>query len=459
MAGQHSHLIKPIYFIGDILIIKSAFLLSCYLLFHGFDKYVAGQYAILQLIINFSWVIAITSIKAYKLYRVQTIITITGNALRLLVLYFVMVEVLNGVLNTMQQTRILLYYFYGFTGVAIILWRITSTISLRILRRKGYNYRRVIIAGMNDATKDIVDFFNIHPEHGYRLLKTFDLKEYKGDFTNYIGALKSFCLENNVDEIYCSMSEFNLDQLNYLKDFSEKEVLRLKFVLNPLGLNFKDFKIDFYGYLPVYIFRSIPLDDQLNKVIKRSFDILFSLLIFLFIFSWLFPVIAIIIKLNSKGPVFFKQKRTGLGNEDFWCWKFRTMHVNQNADVVQATKQDARITSTGGFFRRHSIDELPQFFNVLLGNMSVVGPRPHMLKHTEEYSEIIDKYMVRHFIKPGITGLAQVKGYRGETITPDMMERRIKLDIFYMENWSFLLDIKIIFLTVWNILREEENAG
>jgi lipopolysaccharide/colanic/teichoic acid biosynthesis glycosyltransferase len=173
----------------------------------------------------------------------------------------------------------------------------------------------------------------------------------------------------------------------------------------------------------------------------------------------LFPIIAIIIKLNSKGPVFFKQKRTGLGNEDFWCWKFRTMHVNQNADVVQATKKDARITSTGGFFRRHSIDELPQFFNVLLGNMSVVGPRPHMLKHTEEYSEIIDKYMVRHFIKPGITGLAQVKGYRGETITPDMMERRIKLDIFYMENWSFLLDIKIIFLTVWNILREEENAG
>lgn len=159
MAGQHSKVIKPIYFIGDMLIINSAFLLSCYLLFHGFDKYVANQFALLQLIINISWIVAITSIKAYKLYRVQTFITIIGNALRLLILYFVIVEVLNGVLNNIQQTRILLYCFYGITGVAIIVWRITSIIFLRELRRRGHNFRRVVIAGMNDATKDIIDFF------------------------------------------------------------------------------------------------------------------------------------------------------------------------------------------------------------------------------------------------------------------------------------------------------------
>lgn len=307
--------------------------------------------------------------------------------------------------------------------------------------------------------RTLLIFFNIHPEHGYRLYKTFDLKEYNGDFDKYIAELKSFCLENNIDEIYCSMSEFNLEQLNFLIDYSEKEVLRLKFVLNPLGLNFKDFKIDFYGYLPVYIFRSIPLDDDINKAVKRLFDILFSLFIFIFIFSWLFPIIAIMIKLNSKGPVFFKQKRSGLDNNDFGCYKFRTMYFNDKEAPVQATKGDSRITTIGTFLRKTSIDELPQFLNVLLGEMSVVGPRPHPLWLNEKYRDIVEKYMVRHFIKPGITGLAQVKGYRGETIDPAMMERRIKMDIFYMENWSFLLDMKIIFLTIWNILRGEENAG
>jgi len=458
MAGQHSKVIKPIYFIGDMLIINLAFLLSFYLQFYDFENYFNYPFVVLQIIVIASWIVVITSMKAYKLYRVQTMLAIAWNVLRHIIVYWVIVEILSEILINVQHSRILLFYFFGITSIAIIAWRISSTIFLRILRKRGHNYRRVVIAGVNDSTRDIIDFFNIHPEHGYRLLKTFDLKEYNNDIEKYISEMKLFCFENMIDEIYCSMSEFNSEQLNCLIELSEKDVLRLKFILNPLGLNFRDFKIDFYGYLPVYIFRSIPLDDNVNKIIKRLFDLFFSFFVFIFIFSWLFPVIAIVIKLNSSGPIFFKQKRSGLDDYDFGCYKFRTMHFIDKEDAIQATKGDSRVTSVGAFLRKTSLDELPQFLNVVLGEMSVVGPRPHPLWLNEKYRNTVEKYMVRHFIKPGITGLAQVKGYRGETITPAMMERRIKMDLFYMENWSFLLDIKIILLTIWNIIAGDEKA-
>jgi putative colanic acid biosynthesis UDP-glucose lipid carrier transferase len=458
MAGLYSRIIKPIHFIGDILIINSSFLLSYYINFDNFDKFISSKYALLLLIANIAWIISITTVKAYKLYRVSTIITVINNVLRLLILYFVVIEVCNGVLNRFPDSRVFLFYFYGIVAIVIPLWRIMSIVSLRIYRKSGHNYRRVIIVGINDTTKDIVEFFNIHHEYGYRLFKVFNFQDYNDNFNKYIENLKSFCFENDIDEIYCSMSEFNLEQLNQIIDFSEKKPLRLKFLNNTSALNFKNFKTDFYDFIPIYIFRPIPLDDNFNKILKRVFDMFFSFFVSLFIFTWLFPIVAIFIKFNSKGPVFFKQKRSGLDNNDFECYKFRTMTINDESDSIQAKYGDQRITKVGAFLRRTSLDELPQFFNVLWGNMSIVGPRPHMLKHTEQYSEIIDHYMRRHFIKPGISGLAQIKGYRGETADPALMERRIKMDIFYMENWSFLLDLKIVLLTVVNIFKGEKNA-
>ncbi|HWW38265.1 sugar transferase, partial [Pedobacter sp.] len=171
-----------------------------------------------------------------------------------------------------------------------------------------------------------------------------------------------------------------------------------------------------------------------------------------------FPLLAILIKLQSKGPVLFKQKRTGRNDETFWCYKFRSMKVNDRSDVHQASKEDDRITPLGRIMRRTSMDELPQFFNVFIGNMSVVGPRPHMLKHTQEYKEIISQYMVRQFLKPGITGLAQVNGFRGETKDRQAMENRVKLDIYYLENWTAMFDVKIVFMTIINLMKGEDNA-
>ncbi|HMZ48484.1 MAG TPA: sugar transferase, partial [Flavobacteriales bacterium] len=177
-----------------------------------------------------------------------------------------------------------------------------------------------------------------------------------------------------------------------------------------------------------------------------------------FVLSWLIPLLALAVKLSSPGPVFFKQTRLGEGKKKFSCYKFRSMRVNKEADSKQATKNDPRVTKVGAFLRKSNLDEMPQFLNVLLGQMSVVGPRPHPLKLNDQFRDIIDKYMVRHFVRPGITGWAQVNGFRGETRTPELMEKRVDLDVWYLENWSFKLDLKIIVKTVTNMLGKDERA-
>jgi len=204
--------------------------------------------------------------------------------------------------------------------------------------------------------------------------------------------------------------------------------------------------------------RHEPLNDRLNQLLKRAFDVAFSLGVLVFVLSWLIPLIALLIRLDSKGPIFFKQRRAGKEGKDFYCFKFRTMYVNKEADTKQASRNDSRITKVGRFLRKTSLDEFPQFLNVLLGDMSVVGPRPHPIALNERFSPVIEKFMVRHLVKPGVTGLAQAKGYRGETRELRQMVNRVRMDIFYVENWSFLLDLKIIFWTVFSVLKGDKNA-
>ena len=216
--------------------------------------------------------------------------------------------------------------------------------------------------------------------------------------------------------------------------------------------------LELIGSVPVLDIRQEPLAQPENRLAKRLFDIVFSLLFLCTIFPIIFIIIGLAIKITSPGPIFFKQKRIGEEIKEFWCYKFRSMRVNKDSDKVQATLNDPRKTRLGNFMRKTSIDELPQFINVLLGDMSVVGPRPHMLKHTEEYSKLIDKYMVRHLVKPGITGWAQVTGFRGETKELWQMEGRVERDIWYLEHWTFMLDLYIIYKTVKNAVKGEKEA-
>jgi putative colanic acid biosynthesis UDP-glucose lipid carrier transferase len=204
--------------------------------------------------------------------------------------------------------------------------------------------------------------------------------------------------------------------------------------------------------------RTEPLNDVSNRIKKRLFDVGVSLLVIIFILSWLIPIMAILILLESRGPVFFVQERSGRDNQPFKCYKFRSMRVNKDANSKQATRNDSRMTRIGRIMRRTNIDEFPQFINVLKGEMSIVGPRPHMLKHTEDYSKVIGQYMIRQFLTPGITGWAQVNGFRGETKTIMQMQQRVEHDIWYMENWSIWLDVRIMFLTVYNTFKGNKNA-
>jgi undecaprenyl-phosphate galactose phosphotransferase/putative colanic acid biosynthesis UDP-glucose lipid carrier transferase len=309
--------------------------------------------------------------------------------------------------------------------------------------------------------KTVSDILTSDLTYGYELYGYFDNQNNLGTL-NYLGRIEemeAFLTKNKVDEIFIAMDQELSSYIDQIIEMCERYMVRMKFV--PLIFNHtksRRISIDFYGNVPIMMFRKEPLSEPFNRLFKKIFDILFSLFVLIFVGIWLFPILIILIKLSSSGPVFFRQLRSGEGNEDFVCYKFRTMKVNSLSDELQATKNDSRITYIGAFMRKTNLDELPQFFNVLWGNMSVIGPRPHMLKHTEQYSELINNYLVRHYAKPGITGWAQVNGCRGETKELKDMQRRVDYDIWYIENWSFLLDLKIIWRTIANMIRGEKNA-
>jgi putative colanic acid biosynthesis UDP-glucose lipid carrier transferase len=270
--------------------------------------------------------------------------------------------------------------------------------------------------------------------------------------------LFNYIKKEEVDEIYCSLSEIKEQDIKSITKFADNNLKVVKFIPEQNTVLNQDLKRDFYGLVPVLEFRTIPLDDSINLVIKRVFDILFSIMVILFVMSWLTPILSLLIKIESKGPIFFKQLRNGYNYKSFSCIKFRSMIINDKADLIQVSKEDERITRIGRFMRKTSIDELPQFLNVLVGDMSVVGPRPHMLSHTDLYANKVDKFMVRHFVKPGITGLAQISGFRGEVESDKDIIGRVKFDIFYIENWSLFLDIKIIIKTIIRAIQGDEKA-
>jgi Undecaprenyl-phosphate glucose phosphotransferase len=273
-----------------------------------------------------------------------------------------------------------------------------------------------------------------------------------------IADAREFALKKNVDEVIVALTDFDKKTINSLIKFCDNNLIRITIVPDFYRKFAYQFQIDFFGSIPFLSIRKEPLQSFRNRLIKRSFDFLFSTMVILLIFPWFIPLMAILIKLGSKGPVFFFQDRSGLNNKVFKMIKFRTMVVNQEAHQRQASRDDPRITPIGRFLRKTNLDEMPQFFNVWMGCMTVVGPRPHTLKHTEVYSKIVDNFMVRQFVKPGLTGWAQVTGFRGETGKPELMAKRVAKDVWYIENWSFFLDLKIVAMTIYNMIAGDENA-
>jgi putative colanic acid biosynthesis UDP-glucose lipid carrier transferase len=351
--------------------------------------------------------------------------------------------------------------FIGF-GMALIVNRFIFYVALEALKNNFQIRKNVIVLGKNDISKRLIHYFQKESKL-VNVLGCFDdhpTASQNGEL-KIIGRLKdsvSFAKENDVTEIYSTIAPEAHPYLYDLAKDAENHFIHFKFVPDYQIFVNRNIFVDFIDDIPVLSLRNEPLEDTGNKIKKRIFDIIFSSLVIIFILSWLVPIIALIIKLTSKGPVFFIQLRSGKNNQAFNCLKFRSLRVNDDANEKQVTKNDNRITPIGRFLRKSNVDELPQFFNVFMGDMSVVGPRPHMLKHTTDFTNIYKQYMIRHFIKPGLTGWAQVHGFRGEIKDHDFLIKRIEYDIWYMENWSIWLDMKIIIMTIYTTIVGDKNA-
>ena len=342
--------------------------------------------------------------------------------------------------------------------VCIILLRFVERWLVKKFRQSGYNTRSVTLVGEDKELLCLYYKLKNNPTYGYRVCSIYgDIEGLTpdGSISDFEALLSRSEDLQLGDEVYLCVPRKERELIERTVRLCDHRVV--KFYYLPTAeekLNLQPILIDDIGVMTTY---TSPLEEPLNRLLKRLFDVVFSILC-LIPSALLLPFIVLAIKRQSPGPVFFRQLRTGIDGRDFNCYKFRSMHVNTDADRLQATKDDPRKFPFGNFMRKTNIDELPQFWNVLVGDMSIVGPRPHMLAHTEQYDRLIDKYMVRHFVKPGITGWAQVTGFRGETRELWQMEGRVERDIWYIQHWSFWLDLRIIWLTAKTIFKRDEKA-
>ena len=356
--------------------------------------------------------------------------------------------------------KVLLFYLVFF--LALSTWWVLSRKLVKIYRNHGFNFKRVIVIGGETVGVRLIDEMLGDQGYGYQIVGFFDDNpKARSASTAYQGTLndvETFVKTHQVDEMFCCVPDIE-DNNNVARMIRIADNNAVDFYYVPqFGRTVtRQFELSSVGDVPILAVHPYPLKNPINRLFKRAFDLLVSSVMMILSPLVIIPV-AIGIKLSSPGPIFFIQKRTGYRGQAFNCYKFRTMRINADSDTLQATKGDPRVTRFGNFLRRTSIDELPQFYNVWRGEMSIVGPRPHMVAQTEMYSELIDKYMLRHTIKPGITGWAQVRGFRGQTEELWQMEKRVELDVWYAENWTFFMDLKIIFRTILNALKGEDNA-
>jgi putative colanic acid biosynthesis UDP-glucose lipid carrier transferase len=448
--GRYSKYIRPISILIDLIIIV---VISFFL----FNEQVSNMLLLLFYQV-FSWGLIAYSIKFYAIYRFTTPIEIASKILKQGILFLLTVVAFFPFSRQVIFNATTITVFISLVFLLVTIFKFSLFFYLKEYRIiTGSNYRNAVIIGFTPEAIRLKDLFETRKDYGYRFLGYFSDKKTHQNITGKLTDLKPFVVENEVDEIYCSLNEVSNNYLKDLIDFADENNKTIKFIPDTKEIFSKNLRIDYYDFFPVLSLKQTLLNEPAIKFFKRFFDIVFSIFVIVFLLSWLYPILAILIKLESKGPVFFKQGRPGMDENEFVCYKFRSMRINKTTEK-EASKDDPRVTIVGRFMRKTSIDELPQFINVLVGDMSVVGPRPHLWVQNKEYGNKVKKYMMRHCVKPGITGLAQVSGFRGEIKMERDMINRIKFDVFYIENWSLILDLKIIFQTIVNIFKGDQKA-
>ncbi len=440
----------PVYLLVDLFILN-----SCFIVFHIYrlDTFpnVFPEHLMYFLHFNISWIFA------YFVFDTKCLFMHKGLGDRIymitkkLLIYMGVVVVTTYLFAPEYNPN---HYFAEFLVLFYLVSISTYFINYKLLkykREKDVNTTRAVIISNCEAGKRMRRIIESNPVLGYKFLG-FIVSDNSTPQQDVLGAkqeLEKLIREYQIQIIFSVQDDANWQFNQSLASKCDKYGVKFRFII---GNNYP-FKLQLnvakQTRIEVHNPRRCPLDDVVSRIGKRCFDIFFSSFIILFVFTWLFPIVALMIKFTSRGPVLFSQKRTGIGNKTFTCLKFRSMRPNLLSDIKQASLNDSRLTPIGRFLRSTFIDELPQFFNVFWGQMSVIGPRPHMLKHTEQYSELINHYLIRHYVKPGISGWAQINGYCGETDELWKMEKRVEYDLYYIYNWSFFADIQIAWRTVF----------
>lgn len=444
------------------------FIIDCWLIHLAFElvKYQGMdlglpeiQFTTFYLIFSLTWIASGFLNKIYRLDSISIVQIISVNLFNAFLTHIILMILLFFTFNVFAVQIRTLIWLYALSIIFITGTRIMYKFVRKYLEFSGFETRNVVIVGITGSGKALHDFFMQNPSSGYRFRGFFhneEIPSYKHLTIGNLDGIKDYCVKNNIDEIYFALPLSHQHLLRELARFADDQLIHFRIApdFSSIATKGNTFMVN---SVPVITTRRQPLGLLANSYLKRTFDIVFSTLVICTVFPIVMPIIALAIRIDSEGPIFFKQLRPGKRNKLFECYKFRTMKVNNNPEL-QASKNDSRITRVGAFLRKTNLDELPQFFNVLFGNMSVVGPRPNLVSHLEEYSKKMPDYKIRHFITPGITGYAQVNGLRGETREPGLMEKRVEYDVNYLENWSLFLDLKIIWLTVWNMVKGDKKA-
>ncbi|MCC1483496.1 exopolysaccharide biosynthesis polyprenyl glycosylphosphotransferase [Winogradskyella immobilis] len=466
IRGRYSWVLRPALIVFDILTLNV--FASHYIDFQTYDdpywslEFLMSKATFFIMYVSILWLISAYSIKFYNVYRYTSALNILILVIKQFFIFSVIIFAFIGFNRDIEiETMAITKYLFTTIG-AITLVKFIMYYGLKKFRQYlNGNLRRILVIGNTSSAQELVGFFNKKREYGYDLLGVYSDSTKGKQLDGSVKEAITYLSENEgVDEIYCAMDELSEKQINTFVKHAELNRYNIKFIPEAKTLFDKHLKTDFYNYLPVLSIQQVVLNKPFNQLLKRVFDIILSLFVIIFLLSWLTVLLYILIKLESKGPLFYKHRRNGINYKEFECYKFRSLKVEVNNGEDYVKQNDERVTKIGRFLRRTSIDELPQFYNVLFGDMSVVGPRPHMLSYTDAYSKKVDKYnfIYRHNVKPGITGLAQTKGFRGEIKSDDDIVNRVKYDIFYIENWSLLLDLKIIGSTILLVFLGDENA-
>ncbi len=455
MRSRYSRLFQMLILLGDLFLLNLSFLVAGALRFDEIrirETEYYDYYVQLVVFFNILWLLLNLLFRTYDIRRALEPRKATGKVVNAFFLHIFTLLLFLVVLKKAEYSRLFLIYFYSAFFVTVLPWRFYFLRFIKAMWRRGFSFRPVVLLGSGRQLQRFYQSIEQHPEYGLKVVAYYSDQPVAGiPLSGSEAELSAFVKSDQPEEIYCA---FDNDPAAYARwfRFADDHLLRFR-VVPDLGINHAlTVDIDFVHDVPVLVHRKEPLEYMHNRLLKRAFDLTVAGLVMLLIMPWLLPLLAIGVKLSGKGPVFFAQRRTGLRDDPFSIYKFRSMEVNMHAHLQQATADDQRLTPFGRFIRRYNLDEFPQFFNVLKGEMSVVGPRPHMLVHTEEYRQLVDRFMVRHFARPGITGLAQVRGLRGELHSSADMEERVRTDVYYIENWSLLLDVKIVLLTLWQTL-------